>query len=306
MFGVEFYCSEGCNVIVVVGGGSLMDCVKGIGIVVVYGCSIFEFEGVDWLWVLSLLLILILIIVGILVDVLQFVIIFNQDECMKFFVVSKVVVFDVLLIDLEIMLIMDFFFFVCIGIDVLVYVIEVFVFIGYGLLIDFYVLEVMCLIDGNLVQMIVNFGDIVLCEKIMFGSMQVGLVFFNVIFGVVYVMLYSFGGYFDLFYGLCNVVLVEYVVVFNYSVVLECFKVIVEIFGIDCCGLIQGQVCQCLVDYLIVFKYVVGFYESFVLYGVGSFDIFFFLCYVMQDLCIFINLCELSQCDVEVVYGEVF
>lgn len=45
MLGAEFYRSEGCNVIVAVGGGSPMDCAKGIGIVAAHGRSILEFEG---------------------------------------------------------------------------------------------------------------------------------------------------------------------------------------------------------------------------------------------------------------------
>lgn len=43
--GADVYRAEGCNVIVAVGGGSPMDCAKGIGIVVAHGRSILEFEG---------------------------------------------------------------------------------------------------------------------------------------------------------------------------------------------------------------------------------------------------------------------
>src|SRR5690606_39552564 len=59
MLGAEVYRNEGCNVIVAVGGGSPMDCAKGIGIVVAHGRHIVEFEGVDTLRVPSPPLILI-------------------------------------------------------------------------------------------------------------------------------------------------------------------------------------------------------------------------------------------------------
>lgn len=91
MLGAEFYRSEGCNVIVAVGGGSPMDCAKGIGIVAAHGRSILEFEGVDRLRVPSPPLILIPTTAGTSADVSQFVIISNQDERMKFSVVSKAV-----------------------------------------------------------------------------------------------------------------------------------------------------------------------------------------------------------------------
>jgi alcohol dehydrogenase class IV len=46
MLGAELYRENHCDVIVAVGGGSPMDCGKGIGIVAAHG-SILEFEGAD-------------------------------------------------------------------------------------------------------------------------------------------------------------------------------------------------------------------------------------------------------------------
>ncbi|BCQ61083.1 hypothetical protein PBOI14_28330 [Pseudomonas sp. Boi14] len=47
MHGAQIYRENACDVIVAVGGGSPMDCGKGIGIVAAHGRSILEFEGVD-------------------------------------------------------------------------------------------------------------------------------------------------------------------------------------------------------------------------------------------------------------------
>src|SRR5690554_7559768 len=47
MAGAELYRSSECDVIVAIGGGSPMDCAKGIGIVATHGRHILEFEGVD-------------------------------------------------------------------------------------------------------------------------------------------------------------------------------------------------------------------------------------------------------------------
>merc|ERR1712015_49710 len=115
------YRSEGCNVIVAVGGGSPMDCAKGIGIAVAHGRNIIEFEGVDTLRVPSPPLILIPTTAGTSADVSQFVIISNQEERMKFSIVSKGAVPDVSLIDPETTLSMDPFLSACTGIDALVH-----------------------------------------------------------------------------------------------------------------------------------------------------------------------------------------
>ena len=182
------------------------------------------------------------------------------------------------------------------------YAIEAFVSTGHGPLTDPHALEAMRLIDGNLVQMIANPGDIALREKIMLGSMQAGLAFSNAILGAVHAMSHSLGGYLDLPHGLCNAALVEHVVAFN-SRRAGTLQVIAETFGIDCRGLTQGQVRQRLVDHLIAFKHAVGFHESLALHGVGSSDIPFLSRHAMGPVHP-TNPRESSQRDVEVVYGE--
>ncbi|MBP5100405.1 iron-containing alcohol dehydrogenase, partial [Pseudomonas protegens] len=304
MHGAQIYRENACDVIVAVGGGSPMDCGKGIGIVAAHGRSILEFEGVDTIRMPSPPLIMIPTTAGTSADVSQFVIISNQQERMKFSIVSKAVVPDVSLIDPETTQGMDPFLSACTGIDALVHAIEAFVSTGHGPLTDPHALEAMRLINGNLVQMIANPSDIALREKIMLGSMQAGLAFSNAILGAVHAMSHSLGGFLDLPHGLCNAVLVEHVVAFNYSAAPERFKVIAETFGIDCRGLNQRQICGRLVEHLIALKRAIGFHETLGLHGVSSSDIPFLSQHAMGDPCILTNPRESSQRDVEVVYGE--
>ncbi|HSX69657.1 alcohol dehydrogenase-like regulatory protein ErcA [Pseudomonas subflava] len=304
MTGAERYRSEGCNVIVAVGGGSPMDCAKAIGIVAAHGRHILEFEGVDTVRVPSPPLILIPTTAGTSADVSQFVIISNQTERMKFSIVSKAVVPDVSLIDPETTLSMDPFLSACTGIDALVHAIEAFVSTGHGPLTDSHALEAMRLIGGNLVEMIANPADIALREKIMLGSMQAGLAFSNAILGAVHAMSHSLGGFLDLPHGLCNAALVEHVVAFNYDAAPERFRVIAETLGLDCRGLTHPQVRARLVEHLIAFKSAVGFHETLARHGVGSSDIPFLSRHAMHDPCILTNPRQSSQRDVEVVYGE--
>jgi alcohol dehydrogenase class IV len=304
MLGAELYRSQGCNVIVAVGGGSPMDCAKGIGIAVAHGRNIIEFEGVDTLRVPSPPLILIPTTAGTSADVSQFVIISNQDERMKFSIVSKGAVPDVSLIDPETTLSMDPFLSACTGIDALVHAIEAFVSTGAGPLTDSHALEAMRLINGNLVAMSANPNEIALREKIMLGSMQAGLAFSNAILGAVHAMSHSLGGFLDLPHGLCNAVLVEHVVAFNYKAAPERFKMVAETLGVDTRGLTHPQIRLRLVEHLIQFKHAVGFHETLALHGVGSSDIPFLSRNAMQDPCILTNPRDSTQRDVEVVYAE--
>lgn len=302
--GADVYRAEGCNVIVAVGGGSPMDCAKGIGIVVAHGRSILEFEGVDTIRVPSPPLILIPTTAGTSADVSQFVIISNQTERMKFSIVSKAVVPDVSLIDPETTLSMDPFLSACTGIDALVHAIEAFVSTGSGPLTDPHALEAMRLISGNLVEMIANPDDIGRREKIMLGSMQAGLAFSNAILGAVHAMSHSLGGFLDLPHGMCNAALVEHVVAFNYNAAPERFRVVAETLGLDVRGLNQTQTCQRLVEHLVAFKRSVGFADTLSLHGVSVSDIPFLSRHAMEDPCILTNPRESSQRDVEVVYAE--
>ncbi|TBV00084.1 alcohol dehydrogenase-like regulatory protein ErcA [Stutzerimonas kirkiae] len=304
MHGSEVYRSEGCDAIVAVGGGSPMDCAKGIGIAVAHGRPITDFEGVDKLRVPSPPLILIPTTAGTSADVSQFVIISNQQEQMKFSIVSKAAVPDVSLIDPETTLSMDPFLAACTGIDALVHAIEAFVSTGHGPLTDLHALEAMRLINGNLVQMIANPQDIALREKIMLGSMQAGLAFSNAILGAVHAMSHSLGGYLDLPHGLCNASLVEHVVAFNYKAAPERFKVVAETFGIDVRGLTHVQIRNRLVQHLIEFKQAVGFRQTLGLHGVSLSDIPMLSRHAMQDPCILTNPRSSTQRDVEVVYAE--
>lgn len=302
--GADVYRAEGCNVIVAVGGGSPMDCAKGIGIVVAHGRSILEFEGVDTIRVPSPPLILIPTTAGTSADVSQFVIISNQTERMKFSIVSKAVVPDVSLIDPETTLSMDPFLSACTGIDALVHAIEAFVSTGSGPLTDPHALEAMRLISGNLVEMIANPDDIGRREKIMLGSMQAGLAFSNAILGAVHAMSHSLGGFLDLPHGMCNAALVEHVVAFNYNAAPERFRVVAETLGLDVRGLNQTQTRQRLVEHLVAFKRSVGFADTLSLHGVSVSDIPFLSRHAMEDPCILTNPRESSQRDVEVVYAE--
>lgn len=302
--GADVYRAEGCNVIVAVGGGSPMDCAKGIGVVVAHGRSILEFEGVDTIRVPSPPLILIPTTAGTSADVSQFVIISNQTERMKFSIVSKAVVPDVSLIDPETTLSMDPFLSACTGIDALVHAIEAFVSTGSGPLTDPHALEAMRLISGNLVEMIANPDDIGRREKIMLGSMQAGLAFSNAILGAVHAMSHSLGGFLDLPHGMCNAALVEHVVAFNYNAAPERFRVVAETLGLDVRGLNQTQTRQRLVEHLVAFKRSVGFADTLSLHGVSVSDIPFLSRHAMEDPCILTNPRESSQRDVEVVYAE--
>ena len=304
MAGAAFYQEQGCNVIVAVGGGSPMDCAKGIGIVSAHGRHILEFEGVDTIDVAIPPLIFIPTTAGTSADVSQFAIISDQTEKVKISIVSKAVVPDVSLIDPETTMTMDGFLSACTGIDALVHAIEAFVSTGAGPLTDMHALDAIRLINTNIVPLVANPKDMQLREQVMLGSMKAGLAFSNAILGAVHAMSHSLGGFLDLPHGLCNAMLLEHVIDFNYSEATDRFKVVAETMGIDTRGLTTQQVKAKLMEHVIALKMEVGLTQKLAENGVKVSDIPTLSEKALKDPCILTNPRKSSKRDVEVVYEE--
>ncbi|ANG62361.1 alcohol dehydrogenase [Marinobacterium aestuarii] len=304
MRGAALYASEGCNLIVAVGGGSPMDCAKGIGIVSSHGRHILEFEGVDTLTVPIPPLILIPTTSGTSADVSQFAIINDEFERVKISIVSKSVVPDVSLIDPETTMTMDPFLTACTGVDALVHAIEAFVSTGSGPMTDMHALDAIRLINGNLADLIRHPDDLRLREQVMLGSMKAGLAFSNAILGAVHAMSHSLGGYLDLPHGLCNAMLLEHVIDFNYRETPDKFKVIADTLGVDVRGMNSSEIRKRLMQRVIGLKQEVGLKESLGVFGVNVSDIPSLSKNAIKDPCILTNPRKSSRRDVEVIYEE--
>ncbi len=302
--GADLYREQGCNVIVAVGGGSPMDCAKGIGIVSTHGRSIIEFEGIDRIESPIPPLIFIPTTAGTSADVSQFAIISNPNERLKFSIVSKSVVPDVALIDPDTTRTMDSFLTACTGVDALVHAIEAFVSTGSGPLTDMHALDAIRLINTHLALLVEQPEDNHLREQVMLGSMKAGLAFSNAILGAVHAMSHSLGGYLDLPHGLCNAMLLEHVIDYNYTSATDRFRVVAETMGIDPRGLSQSQIKRRLMQHVISLKHEVGLYQSLADQGVHITDIPYLSQNAIKDPCILTNPRKSNLRDVEAVYEE--
>lgn len=304
MAGAECYREAGCKAIVAIGGGSPMDCAKGIGIVVAHNKPITVFEGVDRLDVPIPPLVFIPSTAGTSADISQFAIISDQQRRMKFSIISKSVVPDVSLIDPEVTMTMSPYLTACTGIDALVHAIEAFVSTGSGPLTDAHALEAMRLISQHLEALVADPGNGELRAQVMLGSMQAGLAFSNAILGAVHAMSHSLGGYLDLPHGLCNAMLLEHVVAYNYEAAPERFGRVAVTLGIECRGLTQQEIKQALFNYLSALKHNVGMGGTLGLVGVSGTDVPFLTHNALVDPCILTNPRRSNKDDVSSVYRE--
>ena len=304
MEGAAVYRREACNLIVGVGGGSPMDCAKGIGIVSTHDKNILDFEGVDKIGLPVPPLIFIPTTAGTSADVSQFCIISNLEELVKIAIVSKAIVPDVALIDPETTMTMDPYLTACTGIDALVHAIEAFVSTGSGPMTDDYALDAIRLIRQNLPALLQNQHNIWLREKIMLASMKAGLAFSNAILGAVHAMGHSLGGFLDLPHGECNALLVEHVVRYNFNHAADRYKAIAQALGLDLRGLRSHEIRQALINDLITLKNDVGIAGQLAHRGVKSADIPVLSGKAVKDACMLTNPRKASAADVAVIYAE--
>lgn len=217
MAGAETCLREGCDAIVAVGGGSPMDCAKGIGIVVTNERHITSFEGVDNVPKPGLPLICVPTTSGSSADVSQFAIVSDARRKLKIAIVSKTMVPDAALIDPRTTTTMDADLTAHTGLDALTHAVEAYVSNASSPVTDLYALEAVRLVSANLLTAMRAPGDLETRGRMMLGSLYAGLAFSNAILGAVHAMAHGLGGLLDLPHGLCNAILLEHVVAANYE-----------------------------------------------------------------------------------------
>jgi alcohol dehydrogenase len=217
MEGAQAYRDAGCNAIVAVGGGSPMDCAKGIGIVSTNDAHVLGFEGVDEVPLPGPPLVCVPTTAGSSADVSQFAIITAPERRAKVAIVSKSVVPDVALIDPETTQTTDARVTAASGMDALTHAIEAYVSNAHSPLTDLHALTGMRLVVENLVAAVHHPADIETRGRMMLGSLHAGLAFSNASLGAVHAMAHNLGGLLDIPHGDANAMLLTAVIDFNWD-----------------------------------------------------------------------------------------
>jgi alcohol dehydrogenase class IV len=217
MDGAAFYLKQGCDMIVAVGGGSPMDCAKGIGVVAANGGHVLDFEGVDNVPIPMPPLLCIPTTAGTSADVSQFAIILDSERSNKIAIISKGVVPDISLIDPETTCTMDDELSAATGMDALTHAIEAYVSNAASPVTDLHALKAMEYVTTYLPRALSRPDDGEARAGVMMGSLLAGLAFSNASLGLVHAMAHALGGLLDLPHGLCNAQLLQHVIAFNYE-----------------------------------------------------------------------------------------
>jgi len=302
MEGTDFYLSQGCDLIVAVGGGSPMDCAKGIGIVSTNQRNILDFKGIDNVPLPGPPLICVPTTAGTSADVSQFAIINNEKERVKIAIISKTVVPDVALIDPATTLTMDAYLTACTGIDALVHAIEAFVSSAHSPIFDVHALEAIRLINDHLLDTLARPDDPELREHLMRASLEAGLAFSNASLGAVHAMAHSLGGYLGLAHGECNALLLDHVMAFNFEASRDRYEKIAGVMGLEMKNRTPSERKKALLEHIARMKKEAGISITLKDRGARSSDIPDLSEKAVQDPCLVTNPRQAAKRDLEVIY----
>lgn len=304
MNGKKIYEENKCNLILALGGGSVIDCAKGIGIVSSNQGMIHDYEGIDMINKPMPPLICIPTTAGSAADVSQFAIINNTEEKYKFAIISKAVIPDVALIDPFLLSSMDSFLSACTGIDALSHAVEAYVSNANSAFTDLYALEAISLVINNLHNSIVRSDDMQARGRMMLASLYAGLAFSNASLGTVHALTHSLGGYLDLTHGECNAILLPHVVAFNFDSVPERYIKIAEIIGMPVAHAHPKDIKKAFVERLIELKQSVGLNTTLKDKGVSNDIIPHLAAKAIKDPCNATNPKAPNCDDLKVIYTE--
>jgi alcohol dehydrogenase class IV len=300
--GVRHYRDSGCDIIIAVGGGSPMDCAKGIGIAFANGKSVLEFEGVDEVPMPAPPLICVPTTAGSAADVSQFAIINDTNRKLKITIISKTVVPDVALVDPETTTTMPTELTAATGLDALVHAMEAYVSNASSPITDLHALAAIPLLAGNIVPAIEHPLDMKYRNNMMLGSLLAGLAFSNASLGLVHAMAHSLGGFLGLPHGMCNALLLNHVVDFNYAFAAERYDRIAQAMGVEMNGMRPEKRQAVLLDAIVALRESVGIKTGLGALGVTRVDIPRLALNAFNDPCLATNPRQASMPEIERLY----
>ncbi|WP_243363652.1 alcohol dehydrogenase-like regulatory protein ErcA [Fundidesulfovibrio terrae] len=302
MAGAKIYAEKGCDALVALGGGSVLDCAKGIGVVIACGGDILAYEGVDTVECALPPMVCVPTTSGSSADVSQFAIISDTIRKVKIALVSKMLVPDVSLLDPLLTTTMSAALTAETGVDALTHSIEAYVSNASSPVTDLFALEAMRLVRGYLVRAVRVAGDIEARSKMCLASLDAGLAFSNAILGAVHGMAHSLGGSLDLPHGECNAILLGPVIAYNFSSAPERYREVARALGCVVDGAPDGEVRDCLLAAIGQLRVDVGITRNLADLGVTRADIPHLAELAMQDPCLLTNPRKPTQADIEAIY----
>ena len=228
---LSVYQNEKCDIIIALGGGSSIDCAKGVGILATNGGSISDYEGMDKSKNPMPPFITINTTAGTGSEMTRFTIITNTDTSVKMAIVDWHVTPTVSINDPELMVSMPASLTAATGMDALTHAIEAYVSTIATPVTDSAAIKAIELISKYLRPAVAHGENIEAREMMAYAAFLAGMAFNNASLGNVHAMAHQLGGFYNLPHGVCNAILLPQVQEFNLIAYPERFADIARALG---------------------------------------------------------------------------
>lgn len=305
MMGASLFLAEKCDLIIAVGGGSPIDCAKGISIVSTNGGDILDYEGVDEINLPGPPLICIPSTAGASADVSQFAIIRDSEHLLKKAIISKKAVPDLALVDPVPLMTMDRNLTACTGMDALTHAIEAYVSNAHSQLTNVHALESIHLINTSIEAALDSGRSIETMYQMMLGSLHAGLAFSNASLGAVHAMAHSLGGMLDLPHGECNSILLEHVIGLNFDSAVDKYKDIASKMDLDVLEADDAQVKELLTGHIKELRMRLGIKDHAIIDTLNDSPLDRLADGALSDPCLVTNPRPITREEVKNIYGRI-
>lgn len=287
--GFEKYAEHGCDVIVAVGGGSVIDAAKGVAILAANGGDILDYEGVDKAQMPIPPLVVVPSTSGTGADVSQFCIVTDTTRNTKITILGRALVPDITVIDPRLLTTMPEWLNAATGLDALTHGIEAFVSLGHNQLTDHHALRAVQMVTDNLVRTIERPHDMSARVLMAQAALEAGLAFTNAILGAAHAMSHQVGGLLDLPHGVINGILLPHVIRFNAEADPEPYRDIAVSLGVADPGAPASEAAHALADRIDQLARDVGVPRGLAEIGVREENLSTLAKTALQDACMSTN-----------------
>lgn len=216
--------NSGCDCVIAVGGGSVLDTAKVANIGLTLEGDVLDYEGMNTLSARLLPLIAVPTTAGTGSEVSAVAMIKDHAQHKKLLFGSRFLFPDVAVLDPKLLISLPPRLTAATGMDALTHAIESYVAMTKNSPSDALCLESMKLIFRNLPQATKNGSDLDARAAMLVGSMMAGLSFTNAGVGIVHALAHAFGGKFGSHHGVTNAILLPYGMEFNLDTVHDKFE----------------------------------------------------------------------------------
>lgn len=300
--GYEVYRSNGCDVLVAVGGGSVIDAAKGVAILAANGGNILDYEGVDRAMMPIPPLVVVPSTSGTGADVSQFCIVTDTTRNTKITILGRSLVPDITVIDPRLLTTMPEWLNAATGLDALTHGIEAFVSLGHNQLTDHHALRAVQMVTENLVCTIDRPTDMSARILMAQAALEAGLAFTNAILGAAHAMSHQVGGLLDLPHGVINGVLLPHVIRFNAEDDPQPYRVIAAHLGIVDPRAPAAEAALALADRIERLAVRVGVPRGLAQLGVTDGDLPRLATAALQDACMTTNPRQADERQIQALF----